>query len=266
MERLFCIGKRKIRYSIEGQGLPVMLLHGYLESLEIWKELSEVLSKQFRVIAIDLPGHGKSTVTSGDQTINEMAEVVQEILKANNISNCVLIGHSMGGYVALSFGFNYPSLLNGLCLMHSTPFADNEEKIKSRNREIELVKNGKKVLICNSNIPRAFADNNLDNFEKEIKDALSIAVSTSDEGIIAALNAMKKRKDMSKYLENIQIPFLLFLGKSDNYINFDSVGNKISIPVNGKKIVLEKSGHMGFIEEKDVVIKNIIEFLNSINK
>jgi pimeloyl-ACP methyl ester carboxylesterase len=238
-----------IRYKVEGSGTPIVLLHGYLESLDIWDKFPGELMKRFRVISIDLPGHGKSGIVTDVHTMEIMAEAVNAVLDELGIEKCILIGHSMGGYVTMAFADLYHERLYGYSLFHSTPFADTEEKKQTRDREIELVDQGKKELICKTNIPRAFAPENLKKFKNEVKRAVQIARSTSDEGIKAVLKGMKLRPDRSETLINSDIPVLIILGRKDNYIPFNTVKEKILINTKGEIHSLENSGHMGFIEE-----------------
>jgi pimeloyl-ACP methyl ester carboxylesterase len=235
----------------EGTGMPVILLHGYLESSGIWQSFSDELKKQFRIIRIDLPGHGESGILHKIHTMEMMAETTRFVLDALFIDKCVLIGHSMGGYVSLAFAENYPERLLGFSLFHSTPFADAEEKKQARDREIELVKQHKKDLLINKNVPELFAGDNLDLLKEEVDRIKMIAQRTSEEGIIAALEGMKSRPDRSEIVEKSTVPFMLILGRKDNHISYDTVKSKLKLNQSGELFVLENSGHMGFIEEPE---------------
>ncbi len=245
----------------EGTGIPVVLLHGYLESLKIWKPFSEELKKHFRVFRIDIPGHGGSGLLDNIHSMDLIAQAVRFVLDAHFIDKCVLIGHSMGGYVTLAFAENYPERLLGFCLFHSSPFADTEEKKHNRDREIEMVKSGKKDLIFKTNIPKGFADDNLQTLKVEVNRAIEIARNTSENGIISILEGMKSRPDRSEVIKNTQLPFLWILGKKDNYIQFEAMQPRIELNHNGELFVLENSGHMGFLEEPDESLKKVISFI-----
>src|ERR1700683_2040039 len=90
--------KAKIRYSDEGKGRAIILLHGFPESLEIWKDFSTELSKHYRVIAIDLPGFGESECIGYTHSMELMAQCVHEVMRPLNLRRYILVGHSMGGY------------------------------------------------------------------------------------------------------------------------------------------------------------------------
>ncbi|OFX28309.1 MAG: hypothetical protein A2033_18880 [Bacteroidetes bacterium GWA2_31_9] len=254
----------RISYKVYGEKneKTVILLHGYLESIEIWNVFSKELAKTFKVICIDIPGHGKSDILNENQTFEDIADLFFSFSNSLSIEKFYLIGHSMGGYATLAFAKKYPEKLSGFCLFHSTSFADSTEKKLARNKEIDLVKKGKKELICSVNIPNAFAEKNLISFKENVQIAIDIAKNISDIGIIVALEAMKKRADMTDFLSYTNLPFLLILGGLDNYISYENVGLKIKLPINGKLVCLENSGHMGFIEEKEESLKIITQFIN----
>ncbi|UCH14253.1 MAG: alpha/beta hydrolase [Bacteroidales bacterium] len=250
-----------IRYKLEGMGTVVVLLHGYLESLDIWSAFSGELMKKFRVISIDLPGHGQSGIIADAHTMEIMAEAVKAVISELNISKCILIGHSLGGYVTMAFADLFPDRLYGYSLFHSTPFRDTEDKKQNRNREIELVDQGKKEMIFNTNVPRAFADDNLKKLKRKVEQALQIARNTTDEGIKAVLEGMKLRIDRSEVLSNSKIPVLVILGRKDNYIPYELVKERIKLNDKGEIYVLENAGHMGFIEEIEESLKAVTSFV-----
>ena len=251
-----------LHYSDQGKGAVIVLLHGYLESLEIWKEFAQKLSKSYRVISIDILGHGKSETFAEVHTIEFLTATIYNLLEELNIEKCFMIGHSMGGYITLMFNKIFPEMLSGFSLFHSHPFADTKETKKKRLREIAFVKAGKKDLIATFNIPNAFATDNLSRFQKEIEKAKDIALQTSEKGIIANLFAMMNRSDLSESLSRTKIPFLFIVGKKDKYIDYNTVVPKIKLPKNSELKVLENSGHMGFIEEKEKSLQMITKFIN----
>ncbi|MBS0011282.1 MAG: alpha/beta hydrolase [Bacteroidales bacterium] len=250
----------EIWYRDEGEGDVIILLHGYLESSEIWDGFAAGLAASYRTIAIDLPGHGKSGVFGDEHTMDFMAETVKAVMDAEGLDKAMLTGHSMGGYVALAFVEKYPHRLYGYCLFHSHPFADTDELIDNRKREIKIVESGKKDIIYPVNIPRMFADFNTEKFTEAVEHNKLIASGISAEGIIAVLNGMISRPSRLDILEQGEVPLLFIAGKHDNYIPFEEVKNRIRIPANGEMLVLEKSGHMGFVEEKEKTLKAIMNF------
>lgn len=252
---------KKINYTIQGEGEPLVLIHGYLESLKIWDEFAEDLANDFKVIRMDLPGHGASEVIQETHDMELQAGAVKTVLDKNQIDSATVIGHSMGGYVTLAFTDLYPETASHFSLFHSHPFPDSEQVRQNRQNAIENIKAGKKEEICRSHVPKTFADDNLKAFSSHMERAQNIALQTPEEGIIANLKGMMKRPDRSKLVKETKKPFLLIAGKKDNFIDYQTVIPKIEFPEKGEKTTLEYSGHMGFIEEKQRALNIIREFM-----
>lgn len=260
MSKFLTLGDIRIRFETVGSGKPLVLLHGYLEALESWEEMEKELSNVHQVITMDLPGHAESTNRAPINTMDDMADGVFAVLRHLKIDSCVLVGHSMGGYATLAFAEKYPDNLAGFCLFHSSPLPDNEEKLAARDREIQLVREGRKDLLYNTNIPKMFATDNLEKFKDKVNRAKEIAAKTTEEGIISALEGMKLRPDRTNVLDS-DIPKLFILGKKDNYINYDMMYGVLQNHKNSKIATLENSGHMGFVEEKDKSLQLLREFV-----
>lgn len=253
-----------VGYSDHGEGKCIVLLHGYLERGEIWQHFTEQFPAGFRFIVPDLPGHGASGSWGKEHTMDELATAVKAILEAEGIHKVFLAGHSMGGYVTLAFADLFPEKLSAYALVHSTPFADTEEKRDMREREICLVLCGKKRQIVLVNIPKAFALENLDNMSKEVERLKDMALGSPDEGMIALLNGMKERPDRTAVLKNSVLPLLLIGGMKDNYIPVGVFENLVSLAPHARVLRLEDSGHMGFMEEQEHVVQEFMNFLEVI--
>ena len=249
-----------LRYSDQGEGEVLILLHGYLEAIEIFEAFAKDLTIKARVICIDLPGHGKSTVKLKSVGVEEMAEAVLALVNELNLGKVHLMGHSMGGYVALAFADRYADKLASFSLLHSTANADTEEKRENRKREIGLVKRGKKELICSTAIPNTFSKNNQDLFSKEIGGLVRIASKTSEDGLVVALNAMMNRPDRNEIVRELSVPKYSFIGKEDNFIPFEK-GIEWANSNGMNPIVFENSGHMSFIEEQDACVEAVMKIM-----
>lgn len=244
-------------YNDFGEGPCIVLLHGYLESGEIWEDFAKLLIGKFRVIIMDLPGHGESGTWGEVHTMEELAGSVRAVLDAENLLKVFLVGHSMGGYVTIAFADLFPERIMGYTLFHSTCFSDTPEKRIDRDREISLVQCQKKGQIIGVNIPKAFADSNIDRLGREVDKSKQIALKNRDEGIIAILNGMKKRPDRTKVLKDKTLPLLLIGGMKDNYIPVEIFEKLVSLAPHAAVLRLENSGHMGFIEEPDKAVRAI---------
>jgi len=252
--------KYKIRFSDQGEGAVFVILHGYLESIETFDDFACDLSRSARVICIDLPGHGKSDLKQDQVSVEDMSDAVYTVIEHLDINLIHIVGHSMGGYVALAFADKYVDNLASFSFLHSSANPDTEEKRNNRTREIEFIRNGKKELICSTAIPNTFSKNNQDAFSDEIDALIEIALNTKDEGIIAALNAMMNRSDRNDILRALLVPKYSFIGKEDNFIPFEK-GIEWARDNGMKTFVFEHSGHMSFVEEKEKCLEAILEVI-----
>lgn len=249
-------------YNDRGEGACIVLLHGYLETGEIWTGFAERLLDRFRVLIPDLPGHGQSGTWGKVHSMDDLAASVNAILEAEHIDKISLIGHSMGGYVTMAFAELFPERLTSYTLFHSTCFADTEEKRSNRDREISLVLCQKKRQIINVNIPKGFADDHVETLNREVDRARNLALSIPDNGIVAILNGMKGRPDRTHVLKNPRIPLLLIGGMKDNYIPREVFEKLVILAPHASVLRLEQSGHMGFIEEPGAAAEAIAAMSN----
>lgn len=261
MEKRISYRDIQLTYRDLGEGPCIVLLHGYLESGEIWNSFAALLSDRYRLIIPDLPGHGASGTWGNIHTMEELADAIHSILEKEGIGSIFLAGHSMGAYVTLAFAALFPENLQAYALIHSTPFADTEEKRLNRDREISLVRCGRKRQIVLVNIPKAFADSNIDRLHKEVEHAKRLALSSPDDGIVSLLNGMKERSDRTGVLTNHDLPVLLIGGMKDNYIPVEVFDRVVALAPHARVLRLQESGHMGFIEEPERVVKAIKEML-----
>ncbi|MFZ4398573.1 MAG: alpha/beta fold hydrolase [Bacteroidales bacterium] len=249
---------KKIHYTTEGQGNAIVLLHGFMESLQIWNDFSKELSAKFKVICIDLPGHGKSECINEVHSMELMTDVVKQIMDHLAVSSFVLIGHSMGGYVSLQFADQYPDMLKGLGLFHSQALADTEETKLNRDRTCEIVKQNRKNFISQF-IPDLFAQENVEKFATEIRILQSQVIDMSEEAIIAALMGMKLREAKLNVLTDLNLPFLFILGKKDSRVVLQQAMAQAMLP-DHSEILLLNIGHMGYIEARDETLFTVSAF------
>lgn len=251
--------KIKIHYTDTGKGRVIVLLHGFLGSYEIWSEFIKKLSKKFRVIAIDLPGHGKTPSIGYYHSMELLAQSVKAVLDKVGVRRYVLAGHSMGGYVSLAFAELYPENVSGLCLFHSTSAADAEQKKKDRERIIRLVKKEHKHYI-NEVVTSLFAAENLNKIIPEVEKVKRIAAAISKQSIINSLEGMKERKSRDMILKFADYPVLFIIGKKDTVINYETMYPQIGLCMYPSVLMLEDAGHMGFYEAPEETVNELEAF------
>lgn len=238
----------------------LLLLHGYLESMLVWDEFIPHIYKEVRVVTVDLPGHGISVVQGECHTMDFLADTMVSLLDALGIERCTVVGHSMGGYVALAMCERHPERLEGLVLLSSTPNPDSEEKAENRRREIALVKSGKKELLARVAPSAGFAADNRDRMRDAIADLTEQVAVTEDEGIVALLNGMIARRDQNEMLQQSSVRQLFILGRKDEYIVPEVAEAMAARHPQAEVVWLDHSGHMGFLEEPQAVAAALLDF------
>jgi len=234
-------------YSDQGSGAVLVLLHGFLEDLSMWDNIVDSFAPTHRVICIDLLGHGKTENIGYVHTMEDQAQMLYFLLDKLGISQCTLVGHSMGGYIALAFAELFPKMVHGICLMNSTALADSEEKKHNRDRGIKAVKQNHKIFIRIA-IPNLFSEDNRSVFTAEIKEITKTALTMTQQGIIASLEGMKIRKDRTQILRKKELDILMIIGKKDPALDYKSLLEQSKIE--GVQSVIFEDGHMSHIENE----------------
>lgn len=247
----------KISYTDSGKGAAIVFLHGFLENKEMWTEYVSLFSEKFRVITIDLLGHGESDCLGYVHSMEENANVVQEVLKDLKIQKATILGHSMGGYVALAFAELYPQHIQKLVLLNSTSKEDSAEKKLNRTRAIKAVKQNY-VSFVSLAIANLFSEKNRTKLTNEIEKVKEQALKTPLQGIIASLEGMKIRKDREALLHENRFPVLLVLGKKDPVLNYEESLSQIEDTT--VDLVSFDDGHMSHIENKEELKPILQEF------
>ncbi len=250
-----------IFYTDNGKGNAVVLLHGFLENVTMWEPFIPILSKKNRVICIDLLGHGQTGCLGYIHSMELMADVVETVLKHLKIRRSICIGHSMGGYVALAFAEKNPDALKGLCLMNSTANADTPEKQKNRDRAIIAVKQNHKRFIRMA-ISNLFRPKNRTLFSEQIKLLKKEALNTPLQGIVAALEGMKIRKDREVLLHFTPFKKMLIVSKKDPVLDYNTIVSKAENT--DIEVVIFPDGHMSHIENKTGFSHSIMHFVENI--
>lgn len=255
---IFQYSNSKIYYEIEGKGPNLLLLHGFLESSSIWKNIVPKVKDKFTTIILDLPGHGKSESISENHTMESQAAVVRALLDSLNFENVILLGHSMGGYVALAFTELYELRVSKLILLNSTTKADTPERKLNRNRAIKLLQKEKNSFIGMA-ISNLFSIKSKSLFKNEIELLKKEAQSFSTQGIIANLKGMRDREDRTIILSKFNKEKWILCSDEDPLISLntsESIAKQTETPI---KIL--HGSHMSWLENES----EIVNFLHLID-
>ena len=239
----------------------IVFLHGFLEDYSVWKGLADRLSDDYCVIAIDLLGHGKTSTIADVHTMELMAEEVKIVLEKLSVKNCTLVGHSMGGYVALAFAELYPEMVEGLVLMNSTPLPDSDEKKANRDRVLKVIEKDKNLFVRTA-VTNLFAEDNKLLFSEALEKLIAIGIATPNEGIKAAAMGMKERPDRTEVFEKLSAKKHIIMGKNDALIPYEAmieIANRV-----GATYTLLSGGHLSYIENEIATIEALRSFMKQL--
>lgn len=250
-----------IYYADLGKGYPLVFLHGFNESIDIWNNIIDDISKQYRCILIDLPGFGNSPLPV-HLSIKYMAESVKrvidetEILKKNE--KPILIGHSMGAYVALEYLKHFEDTISGIGFIHSSAIADSDEKKENRKKTLEFLEKNEinaffKIFIQGLVAPHNYKKSIIEEIEK-------IICKTSSQSVKEGIKAMLYRTDNFEIYKKSTIPYLMLAGKYDQLILLDKILEQSSQAQNVMIEILKNTGHLGMIEEPEKTRDTIINY------
>ena len=259
MDKTIGTNGKTLFYRDTGSGEPVVLLHGFAEDGAIWTEVARHLT--CRLLIPDLPGSGRSTLTPALST-EAMAMAIKELLDREGIERCILIGHSMGGYIALAFAELYPERLRAFGLFHSTAYADSDEKKAARQKSITFIREHGAQPFIRQSIPNLFANETRTDRPGLVEDTIDRYQNASPDALTACLQAMLHRPDRVPVLERSRIPVLFIIGAKDQIVLPAQSLAQVSFPALAYLHILPKSGHMGMLEEPAAGAAIIQSFIN----
>ena len=238
----------------------MIFIHGFPMHQGIWDTFSDHFISSYTTVTIDSPGFGKSALLPGEFTLDEVANEVLSFIELHKLHNPVVIGHSLGGYVALAMIEQRPELIDGLILFHSTALPDSAERKESRNKVIDFVnRNGAKEFTTNFIAP-LFADPQHEDIER-IK---QIAATTDKGTVVGYAKAMRDRPDRTKTIRRYEKPTLFMAGAHDQGIPVTSIEQQAGGCKTCEIYVMDNVAHMGMIESPVAAATRIKEFLNKI--
>ncbi|MBL7722838.1 MAG: alpha/beta hydrolase [Chitinophagaceae bacterium] len=239
---------KKIVYRVTGNGKPVMLVHGFGEDGTVWKQQLEYLNDKFKLIIPDLPGSGQSEMTD-DMSMEGLAEVLHSIIHEENIDTCIMIGHSMGGYITLAFAEMYWNHLSAFGLFHSTAYADSDEKKNVRQKGIEFITEHGAFAFLKTSTPNLFSHLTKDEKPELIDEQINSLDNFSPTALVSYYRAMIERPDRTAILKQSIVPVLFIIGKYDNAVSPADTLKQCHLPGISYIHMLNQSGHMGMLEE-----------------
>jgi pimeloyl-ACP methyl ester carboxylesterase len=250
-------------YKVTGKGKAVVLVHGFIEEGSMWNDTVKLLAKNYKVIVPDLEGFGSSPLLSKKLSMEHYADALYAVLQEEKINKCVMLGHSMGGYIALHFAEKYPNTVTGFGLVNSHCFADSEEKKANRKKGCDFIARHGSAPFVRELYYNIFNDafKKTPAGKKLIESLIKKAEKYTPEALIAANTAMMNRKGKEDMLRNAQVPVLLINGKQDESAPLAQTSRQASFAPVADVHFYNNCKHMSLFENKKETLKAIERFV-----
>jgi 3-oxoadipate enol-lactonase len=243
----------------EGEGLPILLMHGYPLDHTIWDTIRPALADKCRVITPDLRGHGRSDAPEGIYTMHLMAEDMVGLLDALEIERAIVIGHSMGGYTTLAFARGFADRLAGIGFIASHARADTVEGRQGRQDM------AKKVLVSGMDQIAETMPSKLTSRQEFHAYLRSLMMNTNPIGATGTLLGMAERPDSTPYLSQIAVPSLVVAGGADGLIPMEWSQDMAGKLASCRLWVFPEAGHMPMLENPDQTVEAILDLVSRVN-
>lgn len=255
-------GEARIHFEVHGQGPPVVLVHGYPLSGRLWDGVVRELEAEYRLIVPDLRGMGRSEATAAASMDDYAADLVAVLAAADEERPVVLVGMSMGGYVALAFCRRYPERVRGLVLVDSRAGADSVEAAEGRNRTAEKVLREGSAAVAEEMVGKLFAPGAPADLTARWQ---SWMAETPPEGIAAALRAMASRPDSEPLLRALGRPVAVIVGAEDQITPVEGA-RAMAQAAGGSLEIIPGAGHMAAAEKPVIVAGALRRFLHDLDE
>ena len=246
-----------------GTGQPVVLLHAFPLSRQMWEDAVQAWSSRFRILAPDLPGFGDSPSSAADFTMEGCVREVSHFLLERGIrEKIVIVGLSMGGYIAFEWIRQFPEKISGLVLAATHPLPDSEAAAKGRRETAEFVLQKGAQLLSERLLPKLLGATTLATKPEVTQRVQKLMVSNSSEGIAKACLGLALRRDSTPVLQEIRVPTLIMAGSEDALI---PEARAIEMKQQVKKAELEvftACGHLINLEQPQAFQERVLEFLD----
>ncbi len=251
-----------LAYSQTGSGRPLLLVHGYPLSREIFQAQVTGLAGLAQVIAVDLRGHGDSQAVPGPYSVDLLADDLNALLDALGVKQPVVLGGlSMGGYVTFAFYRKYTQRVAGLILTATRAGADSPEGKAGRDQSIATAQEKGVAAIAAAMLPKMLAPAAYQQRPDLVQQAEQIMRRTSLEGVLGDLAALRDRPDSTPTLARIDRPTLILPGADDQIIPL-AEAEALRAGIRGAQMtVIPQAGHLTSLENPPAFNQAVSAFL-----
>ncbi len=248
-----------------GIGTPLILLHAFPLTSEMWRLQIEALSNEFYVVAPDLPGFGASSDFESAPSIEQMAREVAALLDELFVPQPVILGGlSMGGYASLAFARLFPEKLRALILCDTRAEADTPEGKANRDKMIALAQSESGAAVVEQMVPKLLGETTKNLRPDVVKTVTRLGLAQSDVAIANALRALRDRADSLYLLPQIQVPTLVIVGEEDGITPL-AAAQTLAQNIRGAKLaVIPQAGHLSNIEQPEIFNNIVRDFVREL--
>jgi 3-oxoadipate enol-lactonase len=246
-----------LAYDDHGQGLPVVFLHAFPFNRRMWQSQAAALADRFRIITVDLRGHGESDAPLWHYTLDSYADDVAALLDHLAIQRAVLVGLSMGGYLSFAFHRKYPGRVSGLVLADTRAEADKPQAAAWRFALAQRAyRDGAKAVFADMG-PKLLSPSAYTGNPALVRQVEELILSAPVSGIACDLMAMAERP----HLAQIACPTLVLVGAEDQLTSPEE-NRRIAEGITGATFeILAGAGHMSNLERPEAFNRALGEFL-----
>jgi pimeloyl-ACP methyl ester carboxylesterase len=255
-----------IYYEDSGGLTPVILLHGFPLSSEIWVPIRARLAESCRLVTPDLRGHGLSAKPAGNYSMEVLAQDVAALADQLGFERFILGGHSMGGYVALRFAARNPDRLSGIILVDTRAEPDTDEGKAKRLSAIEKIRHEGAGSFLDGFVPSLVGETTRRDNPTLIDHVRQIAGRVPDHVLAACLKGMMDRPDSRELLPSLGFPALVVVGEEDTLTPPDSAREMARLLPNAELVVIPRAGHTPSLEAPDATAKAIAEYIRRVSR
>jgi hypothetical protein len=230
-----------------------VFLHGFGEDHRVWSDFLPKFSWSLECVVVDY------SAWTDCVEIKDYAFKIMSDLPRNN--KFILVGHSMGGYIALSMAEQFENQIEKVVMLHSSPFADTEEKKLGRQRTIEFLKKYPVKDFLGPFVPNLFAPTYAESHAELMNILVARYQYLAKDGLIASTQAMKHRADYKLFLAQTKIPFLFIQGSDDALIPTHLIKEVLQDKAQHKLVILKDVGHQGQYEAPNACFEAINAFI-----
>lgn len=248
---------------IHGDGPSLLFIHGFPFDRTMWRHLMATLTG-WRRVAPDLRGMGLSDVAGRGYFMSDYADDMVRLLDILKIDQTVVAGLSMGGYVAFEMFRRYPDRIRALILVHTRAEADDEAGRAARDQMIATAEREGPAAIADAMLPKLLGASTIQAMPRVVEHVRTMIAGTGVEGMVGALEAMKRRRDSRDLLPTIDVPTLVVAGSDDQIMPAKSMKKMAAKIPEAQFIVIPESAHLSPLEQPIALGRVVGEFLDAL--